>query len=321
MCVLLVHAAWAAGAVFDLAGRIHPEARASVTLFGDAFPFTASTLSDADGRFRFQKLRPGPYTVSVFMADRGEARQTIEVGPNVAPNVTPSAALSTAGAHPRVSLDISFKESDFVLADALRRRHSVSATQLAIPAKAQRDYDDAHNRLARHDPAAATRRLMEAVALAPQFADAWNELGTIAYQTQAYARAEECFREALKQDPRAFEPLVNLGGVLVTVHRPDEAWQYNTMAVAARPNDALAHSQLGMNYFQLGDLDLSVKHLERARAIDPAHFSHPQLLLAEIYLRRDRKSEAADVLEEFLHYHPGWPQAARMRENIVELRK
>jgi Tfp pilus assembly protein PilF len=321
MCVLLVHAAWAADPVFDLAGRIHPEERAAVTLFGDTFPFTASTLSDADGRFRFQKLRPGPYTVSVFMADRGEARQTIEVGPNVAPNVTPSAALSTAGAHPRVSLDISFKESDFVLADALRRRHSVSATQLAIPAKAQRDYDDAHNRLARHDPAAATRRLMEAVALAPQFADAWNELGTIAYQTQAYARAEECFREALKQDPRAFEPLVNLGGVLVTVHRPDEAWQYNTMAVGARPSDALAHSQLGMNYFQLGDLDLSVKHLERARAIDPAHFSHPQLLLAEIYLRRDRKSEAADVLEEFLHYHPGWPQAARMRENIVELRK
>ena len=158
------------------------------------------------------------------------------------------------------------------------------------------------------------------MALAPQFAEAWNELGTIAYQTQAYARAEECFREALKRDPQAFEPLVNLGGVLVTVHRADEAWQFNAMAVALRPNDALAHSQFGMNYFELGDLDLSVKHLERARAIDPAHFSHPQLLLAEIYLRRGEKSAAADVLEEFLRCHPDWPQAARMRENILELR-
>jgi tetratricopeptide (TPR) repeat protein len=295
--------------VFDLAGHLHPEERASVTLFGDAFPFTASTLSDPDGRFRFQKLRPGAYTIAVFVPERGEARQTIEVGP------------SGADAHGRVSLDISFKATDFELADTLRRRHSVSAAQLTIPARAQRDYEEARKDLARHDADAASAHLEEAVALAPQFADAWNELGTIAYQTQKYDHAETCFREALKNDPQAFEPLVNLGGVLVTVNRADDAWQYNALAVEVRPNDALAHSQLGMNYFQLGDLDLSVKHLERARAIDPAHFSHPQLLLAEIHLRRGERSAAADVLEEFLHYHPDWPQAARMREAIAELRK
>jgi tetratricopeptide (TPR) repeat protein len=309
MCALAAHSALAADAVFDLAGRIHPEERAAVTLFGDTFPFTASTLSEADGRFRFQKLRAGAYTVSVFMPNRGEARQTIEVG------------ASMADSHGRVSLDLSFKEADFALEDALRRRHSVSTGQLAIPAKAQRDYEEAHRELARHDADAATRRLEEAVKLAPQFAAAWNELGTIAYQTQKYARAEECFREALKQDPQAFEPLVNLGGVLVTVQRAGEAWEFNARAAALRPNDALAQSQLGMNYFELSDLDLSVKHLERARSLDPAHFSHPQLLLAEIYSRRAQKIAAADVLEEFLRYHPDWPQAGNMRQRIAELRK
>jgi tetratricopeptide (TPR) repeat protein len=308
MCALAVHTAIAAGPAFDLAGRIHPEGRAAITLFGDAFPFTASALSEADGSFRFQKLRVGAYTVSVFMADRGEARQTIEVGPGM------------ADSHGRVSLDIVFKETDFV-SDALRRRHSVSTTQLAIPAKARHDYELAHKELGRHDATAATQRFKEAVGLAPQFAEAWNELGTIAYQTQNYARAEECFREALKQDPQAFEPLVNLGGVLVTVHRAAEAWEFNARASAVRPNDALAQSQLGMNYFELGDLDLSLTHLERARAIDPAHFSHPQLLLAEIHLRRGNKSAAADVLQEFLRCHPDWPQADRMRQNIAELRK
>jgi tetratricopeptide (TPR) repeat protein len=309
MCVLLAHAAFAADKVFDLDGHIHPEERAEVTLFGATFPFTASTLSDEHGRFRFQKLQPGAYTVSVLMEDRGEARQTVEVGPSVA---------DAAG---RVLIEFSFKETDFVRSDALSRRHSISVAQLAIPAKAQRRYEEARQCLARRDADAATRQLEEAVKLAPQFADAWNELGTIAYQTQKYARAEECFREALRHDAQAFEPLVNLGGVLVTVHRADEAWQYNASAVALRPNDALAHSQLGMNYYQLGDLDLSVKHLERARAIDPAHFSHPQLFLAEIHLHRGEKSAAADSLEEFLRYHPDWPQAARIREKIVELRK
>jgi tetratricopeptide (TPR) repeat protein len=197
MCVLLAYAALAADTAFDLAGRIHPEARATITLFGDTFPFIASTLSKEDGRFRFQKLRPGAYTVAVFIPDRGEARHTIEVGP------------SMADAHRRISLEISFADADFVLSDTLRRRHSVSQAQLAVAAKARRDYEEARKDLARHDPGSATLHLEEAVGLAPQFADAWNELGTIAYQTQNYARAEHCFREALTHDPQAFEPLAS----------------------------------------------------------------------------------------------------------------
>jgi Tfp pilus assembly protein PilF len=307
--IFLLYTAWPAETVFDLAGRLHPEERASVTLFGDVFPFTASTLSQDDGRFKFKKLRAGPYTVSIFTPDRGEARKTIEIGP------------SAADARGRITLDISFKDSDFALADSLRRRHSVSTERLAIPTKAQRDYEDAHRDLARHDAEGATRRLQEAVALAPQFADAWNELGTIAYQTQHYDRAEQYFRAALEHDPQGYEPLVNLGGVLVTVNRAEEAWRYNAMAVAARPNDALAHSQLGMNCFELGDLAAGAKELERARTIDPAHFSHPQLLLADIYARQGAKSGAVDALEEFLRYHPDWPQAASMRARIADLHK
>src|ERR1700733_12592662 len=125
MCILLAQSAWAADKVFDLSGHIHPEERAEVTLFGATFPFTASTLSDEHGRFRFQRLSPGAYTVSVLMEDRGEARQTIEVGP------------SMADARGVVSIEISFKETDFVRSETLSRRHSVSLTQLAVPAKAQ----------------------------------------------------------------------------------------------------------------------------------------------------------------------------------------
>jgi len=64
-----------------------------------------------------------------------------------------------------------------------------------------------------------------------------------------------------------------------------------------------------------------VKYLERARQIDPAHFSHPQLYLAEIHLRRGRKAEAASVLEDFLQHHPDYPQAEIMRHRIAELRQ
>jgi Tfp pilus assembly protein PilF len=231
----------------------------------------------------------------------------VEVGPAV------------AGPHGRVSLTLDLKDSDFEPA-APTRRHTVSTSQLAIPDAALRLYQQARKDLERHRPDAAAKRLEDAVAMAPQFAMAWNELGTIAYQTHKFDRAEECFRQALDQDSGAFEPLVNLGGVLVAVHKLDEAADYNLRAVLARPNDALANSQLGLTYFELGRMDLGQKYLERARQIDPAHFSHPQLVLAEIHLRRGERHEAADVLEEFLKYHPDWPQAAKMRQTIAELR-
>ena len=149
------------------------------------------------------------------------------------------------------------------------------ARQLTIPEKARHDYEEAQKALNRHAVDAAVKTLEHAVELAPQFANAWNELGTIAYQTRQFDRSEQCFRQALLSDPQAFEPLVNLGGVLVTLRRTDEALEYNIRAVLTRPNDALANSQLGQAYFQGGNDELALKYLEHARQIDAAHFSSP----------------------------------------------
>jgi tetratricopeptide (TPR) repeat protein len=204
--------------------------------------------------------------------------------------------------------------------DALRRHHSVSAKQLAVPDKAAREYEEAQRDLGRRDIGSAIKHLLRAVEIAPQFSAAWNNLGTIAYQTRQYPRAEECFRAALDADPGAYEPLVNLGGVLVNLNNLDEAWKYNAFAVLMRPNDALANSQLGMTYFGLGKVDLAEKHFRQAQQIDPGHFSHPQLFLAEIHLRRGENAAAADDLEDFLKHHPDWPQAENMRQKIAEWR-
>lgn len=307
LSVALPLAAFAAEPLYELSGRVPVEGRISVSLFGATTPFSEFTWADGNGNFSFKKLRPGAYTVGVFVPVLGEARQTIEIGPG------------TADRRRRVFLDLRLKDSDFV-PDALRR-HAVSTRQLAIPDKARRDYEDAQKDLAKHEVDSAIARLQRAVEVAPQFAAAWNNLGTIAYQTQKFDRAEEYFRKALEQEPEAYEPLVNLGGVLVTVHRLDEALDYNIRAVLTRGNDALANAQLGQTYFQIGNFDLALKYLERARQLDPSHFSHPQLFLAEIHLRRGERRAASADLEDFLSHHPDWPQAVKMRETIAELRR
>jgi tetratricopeptide (TPR) repeat protein len=151
------------------------------------------------------------------------------------------------------------------------------------------------------------------VKIAPQFAAAWNQLGTMAYQRQRYIDAEADFRKALDADPEAFEPLVNLGGVLLNLGRPGEAVAYNQRAVARRPNNALANSQLGLTWFELNDTDEAEKYLKAAIRLDPAHFSHPQLTLAEIYLRRGDRAGAVAALKQFVELHPDAPEAAAIR--------
>ena len=307
-CVLAA-AAFAGEPLYQLWGQVAPPGRASVSLYGATNPFTVTTLSDNAGRFRFKKLQPGTYTVAVLIPARGEARVTAEVGPG------------TADSRRRVRLSLDLKDADFQTYDTWRREHSITAKELAIPDKAWREYEEAQKDLARRDVDSAVKRLERAVEMAPQFSIAWNNLGTIAYQTRKYLRAEECFRTALAADPAAYEPLVNLGGVLLDLRKLDEAMSCNLHAMLTRPNDALANAQLGLTYFAVGNFDLAQKYLERAVEIDPAHFSHPQLVLAEIHLRRGEKRAAAGNLEDFLKHHPDYPQAEKMRETIAKLRQ
>lgn len=305
---LLLGALAAADKQYELEGRVYPEGSAAITLFGATTPFTASTTSDSRGRFRFRHLAEGTYTVAVFVPGKGEARQTIDVGP------------SFADAKGRVALTLELRTAQ-LNEQALEKRHMVSARELSIPPRARREYQEAQKSLSRRDVAGATAHLEKAVSIAPQFAGAWNNLGTIAYQSHEFARAEQNFRKALAQDPQAFEPLVNLGGALLSEGKFPEALPYNLDAVRARPRDALANSQLGMNYFALGDLDRAEKFLITAQQIDPGHFSQPQLTLAEIYIRGNKWRAAAVELEDFLEHHPDAGNAGEIRKAIEKLRK
>lgn len=308
LIVLLAGIVSAKERTFELRGSIEPESKAAVTLHGATSPFSASTLTDSRGRFRFRRLLAGPYTLSLYVVGRGEVRQTVVIGPAHADN------------RGRVPIVIHLRES-LIDTDAIRQRHTVSKDELAVPDRANRLYDSAQRKLGRRDIDGAVRDLEQAVEIAPRFSAAWNNLGTIAYQTGQYERAEECFREALKQDPESYPPLVNLGGVLLSLDRPKEAFSYNLHAVLTRPSDALAHSQLGMNYFGLGKLPDAMKSLKRAKELDPAHFSHPQILIAEIYLRWNKESEAIAELKDFIKWHPDSERTPHVQKLLEKLKQ
>lgn len=293
----------------ELRGVIEPApGMVPVTLRGADTPYYAETRTDGRGRFRFRGLAPGTYTVAVYVEGAGELRQTVVVSSRL------------ADSRGRVEVVLAAPASPSAAVKSLEERYTVAASQLAVPPRAVEEYRRAERRLNRRDVEGARKHLLRAVEIAPQFVAAWNYLGTIAYQSGDYESAEKFFRTALEHEPGSFTPVVNLGGTLLSLKRFQEALQYNRHAVAERPDDALANSQLGQNYYFLGDFERALKYLEEAKRLDPSHFSQPQLVLADIHLRRGDRTRAIAELEDFLARHPDSRNAETARRWLEQIR-
>jgi len=301
------------GRLLELQGQVflgpqgpHEDVKAFVRISRVSEPYSAQTWSDRKGRFKFSNLPPGTYTLSVMPPNGAEAQKTIEV------------TASFANAQGLVTTTITFTRAGAPRSTS--SQGTVGVRELSIPEAARREFLRANEQLEKRNLKETIRHLEKAVALAPQFVEALNQLGTIYYQTRDYARAEAYFRQALAQDPDAFSPLLNLGGTLVSLGRYEEALQINRQAVAAQPEDVLANSQLGLCYMMLGKYEEARTSLAKAKALDPGHFSLPQLPLAEIYLRQGSKQSALRELEDFVARHPDSPLADKVREQILRLR-
>jgi tetratricopeptide (TPR) repeat protein len=110
---------------------------------------------------------------------------------------------------------------------------------------------------------------------------------------------------------------VNLGGVLLNLQKPQEALEFNKYALKARPNDALANSQLGINYYRLGQMEKAEEYLTAAERLDPSHFSHPQLLLAEIYARRGDRNSTLRELRDFVKRFPDSTGSDELKKRLT----
>jgi tetratricopeptide (TPR) repeat protein len=294
---------------FELSGKIvqsdgkpFPGVTPQVFLHGSLTPFATQTLAGLDGRFKFKNLLAGPYTLIAAVPRAGELYRTVEI------------SSSFADSKGRIATILTFEPA------AARRDLSVSAAELSVPANARQQYEKARNLLEKRDIERAKACLKKAVTIAPQFSIAWNSLGVIAYQSGQFAEAEEYFREALKQDPEIYSALVNLGGALLSQGKDRDSLTINQQAVKIKPDDALAQSQLGQSYFYLGQLDEAERHLKQAKSLDPAHFSFPQLVLAQIYARLQNLPALADEMKEFLRLHPDAKQAPEIRKSLEKVR-
>lgn len=260
------------------------------------FPFRRTVQAGWNGRFKIKKLPQSSYKMAILVAGRGEMKRTVDIGPSFADK--------------KGRIEATFVFEPTALAEPMA---TVTATRLSVDSKAVKAYKKAMKKLEKGESAEAIKELEKAVEIDPRYAEAWNRLGTIAYVSRDYSRAEQSFRRALKFAPDSFPPVVNLGAALLALNQPTKALAMNLRAVRMKDKDPLAHAQLGSSYYRLGRHGEAIKHLKRAKQLAPRHHSGPQLILADIYWYRNQYAATAQELAEFLHYHPDWPDADRLK--------
>jgi tetratricopeptide (TPR) repeat protein len=114
----------------------------------------------------------------------------------------------------------------------------------------------------------AIRLYEEILALAPDYAPAYINLGTIHFHLRQYERAEQLYRRATEADPGYVLAFFDLGNVLDELERLDESIDAYRRAVELAPRYGDAHYNLALAHERKGERRPALRHWQAYLRLD-----------------------------------------------------
>ena len=160
--------------------------------------------------------------------------------------------------------------------------------------------------------------------LQPNNADLWKihePLIEALIGSQQWPQAEEEIKRALAlKDSDVVDLKIKQGMVMIRQGKFGSAAEMLRDAVAAEPDNAFAHLNLGAALFESGSLDEAEAELRRAYEIKGRSMAGAQLLLGQVYHQKKDYPKAIDAFETYLRDLPDAPNRADVNEAIRRLR-
>ena len=166
----------------------------------------------------------------------------------------------------------------------------------------------------RRNFADAERGYREALALAPENADAHHLLGVLLFETRRLEEALPELDHALRIDPQFADAHYNLGRALMELRRLDSAVASYGLAIRARPGFTHAHFNLGNVLSELGRSDEAIISFRRAIWCDP-NYAKAYTNLGHLLAKRQH-AEAVKCFEKAAALEP---KSAPARVNLAKL--
>ncbi len=117
------------------------------------------------------------------------------------------------------------------------------------------------------DTRAALANFNKALELDPTYVDVWVRKGVTLYDLKDYYEADVCFNKAISLSPMLFKALYNRGKNRIALEEYEMAINDLSKAAQIKPEHAACHEYLAQAYANIGNEELSQKHLMIAREI------------------------------------------------------
>jgi tetratricopeptide (TPR) repeat protein len=151
-----------------------------------------------------------------------------------------------------------------------------------------------------------------AVALAPNLAAAWNNLGIVLQEMLKLDESRLCIERALELEPNNAEALNNLANTFKRLGLAAEAEKRWNAALALKPEYAEAYSNLSNLLNDQGEYERAESMARRAIELNP-RLADAYINLAAAYTVRHRHADALQVLDALQAFAPGHARALAAR--------
>jgi Flp pilus assembly protein TadD len=274
-----------------------------------------SVLSDVNGNFSFQSLRPGSYQVIV---EGGEHFETVRESV-----VIESAVIGTRNSSGMFAIARPFNVQIYLRekgAAASSKPGVLNAALATVPKAAVEHYQKGVESVSRGETDQAIDHLKRAVGLHPNFALALNELGVQYLRKGELDKAAEALTKALQLAPDAPEPSLNYGIVLLQQKKFAEAQVQLRDAVKKNDSAFTAHLYLGITLIHFKNFGEAETEFRKAITLGGPKASQAHYYLGGLYWQVGNFRQAADELETYLKLEPKAANADRIRNTIKDLR-
>jgi tetratricopeptide (TPR) repeat protein len=197
---------------------------------------------------------------------------------------------------------------------------SVAAVDLNVPDNARREFDDASKAMAGQEWAKAILRLKHAIAIYPQYAPAYNNMGVAYGRMNDSAREREALEKAISLNDHFVPAFVNLAKLSLRERDSVRAETLLESALRAEPSNA-------ENMTLLAEAQLLNKHYEAAitsarnvHAIPHQKLAVVHYIAARAFEHENRLQDARAELQIFLIEEPTGARADDVREEIAKLK-
>ena len=196
---------------------------------------------------------------------------------------------------------------------------TVSATRLAVPEKAQKEFRKGSEATAKKEWAQAKNHFEAAIAIYPAFDVAYNGLGVALSAMGDTRSARPAFEKAIQLNDDFAEAYRNLARIALADSGYEEVENLLIRSLSTEPLNAWALAYSAYAELQLHKFEDAILHARKAHSVP-----HPALASVHIVagLALEAQNRPAEAIEEYRTYlgeDPNGHDAARAKEKISKL--